>query len=49
VFSSCLEPEADGLRVLVAAGTSCHEQLQAGMKRRVFYPTELLAGILQSG
>lgn len=27
-------------------GTSCHEQLKSGLKRQVFYPTELLAVLL---
>jgi hypothetical protein len=33
-------------RVLVATGTSCHEQLAPGPKRPIFYPTELLAASL---
>ncbi len=35
-----------GPRTLVASGTSCHEQLVAGMGREVFHPAELLAGTL---
>jgi Fe-S oxidoreductase len=49
LFKQVAESEADGPRVLVASGTSCHEQLQAGLKRQVFYPTELLDNILQTG
>jgi iron-sulfur cluster protein len=46
LFQQVAEAERDGPRVLVATGTSCHEQLQAGLKRRVLYPTELLADLL---
>ncbi len=35
-----------GLRTLVASGTSCHEQLWAGMGRKVMHPAELLVGTL---
>jgi hypothetical protein len=31
---------------LVAAGTSCQEQLQAGLGRRVFHPMEVLAEVV---
>jgi Fe-S oxidoreductase len=34
-------------RALVASGTSCTEQLHAGMNRKVFHPIELLAAILR--
>jgi Fe-S oxidoreductase len=46
LFQQVAEAESDGARVLVATGTSCHEQLASGLKRRVFYPTELLAALL---
>ena len=46
LFQQVAEAERDGPRVLVATGTSCHEQLQAGLKRPVLYPTEVLAEIL---
>lgn len=46
LFKQVAEAEADGPRVLVATGTSCHEQLASGLKRQVFYPTELLAALL---
>ena len=36
-----------GPRALVASGTSCHEQLFAGMGREVLHPAELLAGCLE--
>ena len=34
-------------RVLLASGTSCTEQLHAGLHRRVLHPVELLAAILR--
>jgi iron-sulfur cluster protein len=42
---------ADGSepRALVASGTSCTEQLQAGLHREVLHPIELLAAILREG
>jgi Fe-S oxidoreductase len=46
LFQQVAESEADGSRVLVATGTSCHEQLSSGLKREVLYPTELLAALL---
>jgi len=46
LFQQVTEAESDGPRVLVATGTSCHEQLASGLKRPVFYPTELLAALL---
>ena len=46
LFQQVAEAEADGSRVLVATGTSCHEQLAAGLKRNVLYPTELLAALV---
>ncbi len=41
------EPAAGGLRALLASGTSCTEQLQAGLGRPVLHPIELLAAILK--
>ncbi len=49
LFQQVAEAEADGARTLVATGTSCHEQLSAGLKRQVYYPTELLEAILHVG
>lgn len=46
LFQQVAEAESDGRRVLVATGTSCHEQLASGLKRQVFCPTELLAVLL---
>ena len=46
LFQQVSEAESGGARVLVATGTSCHEQLASGLKRQVFYPTELLAALL---
>jgi iron-sulfur cluster protein len=46
LFQQVAEAEADGPRVLLAAGTSCQEQLAAGLKRDVLYPTELLATLV---
>lgn len=34
-------------RLLVASGTSCQEQLQAGMQREVVHPMELLAELIR--
>ncbi len=39
--------EKTGPRTLVASGTSCHEQLWAGMQRTVLHPAELLVSTLQ--
>jgi Fe-S oxidoreductase len=36
-----------GPRTLVASGVSCHEQLSAGMGRKVLHPVELLASTLR--
>ena len=47
LFNQVRAAEADGgTRTLVATGTSCQEQLHAGLKRRVFHPMELLAEIV---
>lgn len=43
LFSQVRAAEADGPRTLVATGTSCQEQLHAGLQRKVFHPMELLA------
>jgi iron-sulfur cluster protein len=37
---------ADGPRALLASGTSCTEQLHAGLHQNVMHPVELLAAIL---
>jgi len=37
----------DGPRTLVASGTSCTEQLHAGLHREVLHPVELLASIVR--
>lgn len=37
-----------GRRALIASGTSCTEQLQAGLKRPVLHPMELLAALLKA-
>jgi iron-sulfur cluster protein len=42
----CAEEDGEP-RALVASGTSCTEQLHAGMHRRVIHPMELLAAILR--
>jgi len=39
--------EEGGRRTLVASGTSCHEQLLAGMAREVVHPAELLMSTLE--
>jgi iron-sulfur cluster protein len=48
LFAQVAEADKDGgKRTLVASGTSCTEQLQAGLKRPVLHPIELLAKILK--
>ncbi len=42
LFAQVRAAENDGPRTLVASGTSCHEQLWAGMGREVLHPAELL-------
>ena len=42
LFEQVRAAEKDGPRTLVASGTSCHEQLWAGMGREVLHPAELL-------
>jgi iron-sulfur cluster protein len=42
LFQQVRQAEADGSRVLVATGTSCQEQLHAGLQRVVFHPMELI-------
>lgn len=46
LFAQVGEAERDGPRTLVASGTSCLEQLQAGMGRPAVHVMELLAGTL---
>ena len=49
LFAQAAKKEKDSApRALIASGTSCTEQLQAGMKRPVLHPVELLAAILKS-
>ena len=47
LFHQVRESEADGPRILVTTGTSCQEQLRAGLKRKVWHPMELLAALLR--
>jgi iron-sulfur cluster protein len=46
LFAQVRAAEQDGQRTLVASGTSCHEQLWAGMGREVLHPAQLLAATL---
>jgi Fe-S oxidoreductase len=47
LFAQARAAEVEGgPRTLVASGTSCHEQLWAGMGREVIHPAELLVGTL---
>ncbi len=47
LFAQVRRAEQDGgQRTLVASGTSCQEQLWAGMGRQVMHPVELLASTL---
>jgi Fe-S oxidoreductase len=46
LFAQVLATEADEGRILVASGTSCQEQLRAGLDREVFHPMEILAETL---
>ena len=47
LFQQAAEAEKDGCpRALIASGTSCTEQLHAGLHRDVMHPIELLAAIL---
>jgi Fe-S oxidoreductase len=47
LFAQVRQAEQGGTqRVLVASGTSCHEQLIAGMRRTVLHPTEVLSSTL---
>ncbi len=49
LFQQVAEAEKDGgPRALVASGTSCTEQLHAGLHRIVMHPIEVLAAILKS-
>jgi len=48
LFEQVHRAEEDGEpRALVASGTSCTEQLHAGMQRTVIHPIELLAAIIR--
>jgi Fe-S oxidoreductase len=47
LFQQVTEAEKDGgPRALLASGTSCTEQLRAGLHQNVIHPIELLAAIL---
>jgi iron-sulfur cluster protein len=47
LFAQVRRAEQDGgVRTLVASGTSCHEQLWAGLGREVLHPAELLVSTL---
>jgi Fe-S oxidoreductase len=49
LFAQVTQEERDaGPRALIAAGTSCTEQFQAGMGRQALHPIELLGMILKS-
>ena len=49
LFQQVRKAEEDGgPRALLASGTSCSEQLHAGMNREVLHPVELLAAIVRS-
>ena len=46
LFAQVRAAELDGgTRILVATGTSCQEQLHAGLQRKVFHPMEILAAV----
>ena len=48
LFNQIIQQErSGGQRALIASGTSCTEQLQAGFDRAVMHPIELLATILK--
>jgi iron-sulfur cluster protein len=47
LFAQVRRADENGKRTLVASGTSCIEQLHAGLARPVFHPMELLAEIVQ--
>jgi iron-sulfur cluster protein len=46
LFEQVRKADAEGERLLIASGTSCQEQLQAGLGRPVLHPMELLARIV---
>jgi iron-sulfur cluster protein len=48
LFDQVAAADVGGQRQLVVSGTSCFEQLQAGMERPVVYLTDLLLGTMQS-
>jgi iron-sulfur cluster protein len=48
LFEQVRKAEEDGgLRALLASGTSCTEQLHAGLNREVLHPVELLAAMVR--
>ena len=47
LFAQVRKAESGGRRILVASGTSCQEQLQAGLGRPVLHPLELLGETLR--
>jgi len=47
LFEQVRKAEEGGQRTLLASGTSCTEQLQAGLNREVLHPVELLAAIVR--
>jgi Fe-S oxidoreductase len=50
LFQQVTGAEKDGgPRALIASGTSCTEQLHAGLHRTVMHPIELLAAIMRPG
>jgi iron-sulfur cluster protein len=50
LFSQVRAAEGNGgQRTLVATGTSCQEQLHAGLQREVLHPMELLRDVVSSG
>jgi len=48
LFQQVRQADVGGQRQLVVSGTSCFEQLHAGMDRPVVYLTELLEATMQS-
>jgi iron-sulfur cluster protein len=49
LFQQVRSEDGSEPRALVASGTSCTEQLLAGLNREVLHPMELLAAILRDG
>jgi len=48
LFAQVRAAESDGERILVASGTSCQEQLHAGLKRNVLHPMQVLDSVLRN-